>query len=40
MVWTYFDLSNVTQPNVENLKKLAPTPNIPIDKLRVQIANF
>ena len=39
-VWTHFDLSNVTQPEVENLKKLAPAPNIPIDQLRVQIANF
>ena len=39
-VWTHFDLSNVTQPEVENLKKLAQAPNIPIDQLRVQIANF
>ena len=39
-VWTHFDLSNVTQPEVENLKKLAPATNIPIDRLRVQIANF
>ena len=34
-VWTHFDLSNVTQPEVENLKKPAPAPNIPIDQLRV-----
>ena len=39
-VWTHFDLSHVTHPEVENLKKLAPASNIPIDQLRVQIANF
>ena len=39
-VWTHFDLSNVTKPEIENLKKLAPAPNIPIDQLRAQIANF
>ena len=39
-VWTHFDLFNVIQPEVENLKKLAPAPNIPINQLRVQIANF
>ena len=39
-VWTYFNLSNVTKPEIENLKKLAPAPNIPIDQLRAQIANF
>ena len=27
--WTHFDLSNVTQPEVEDLRKLAP--NIAID---------
>ena len=40
VLWTHFDLSNVTQPEVEDLKKLAPAPNIPIDQLRVKIANF
>ena len=35
-----FDLSNVIKPEIENLKKLAPDPNIPIDQLRAQIANF
>ena len=40
VLWTQFDLSNVTQPEIENLKKLAPAPNIPIDQLRAQIANF
>ena len=36
----HFDLSNVTQPKVENLKKLAPAPTIPIYQLRVKMANF
>ena len=39
VLWTHFDLSNVTQPEVEDLKKLAPAPNIPINQLRAQIAN-
>ena len=38
--WTHFDLFNVTQTEIENLKKLATTPNIPINQLRVQIASF
>ena len=29
VLWTHFDLSNVTWPEVENLRKLAPAPNIP-----------
>ena len=40
VLWTHFDLSHVTQPEVKNLKKLVPAPNIPINQLRVQIANF
>ena len=40
MVWTHFDLSNATKPEIENLKKLAPAQNIPIDQLRAWIANF
>ena len=39
-VWTHFDLSNVTKPEIENLKKLAPAPNDPIDQLRAHIAHF
>ena len=39
-VWAHFDLSNVTKPEIENLKKLAPAPNIPSDQLIVEIANF
>ena len=39
-VWTHFDPLNMTQPEVKNLKKLAPAPNFPTDQLRVQIANF
>ena len=30
----------MTKPEIEKLKKLAPAPNIPINQLRVQIANF
>ena len=26
-VWTHFDLSNVTKPEIENLRKLVPAPN-------------
>ena len=36
-VWTHFDLSNVTKPEIENLKKLPQAPNIPINQLRAQI---
>ena len=39
-VWTHFDLSNVTKPEIKSLKKLAPATNIPIEQLRAQIANF
>ena len=39
-VWTHFDLSNATKSEIKNLKKLAPAPNIPINQLRVIIANF
>ena len=38
--WAHFNLSNVTQPELENLKILEPAPAIPIDQLRAQIANF
>ena len=40
VLWTPFDVSNVTQPETEDLRKLAPAPNIPIDQRKVQIANF
>ena len=40
VLWTHFALSHVTKPEIENLKKLAPAPNISIDQLRVQNANF
>ena len=40
VLWTHFDLSNVTQPEVEDLRKLAPAPNIPINQLRAQIATL
>ena len=33
-VWTHFDLSNMTKPEIKNLRRLAPAPNIPIDQLR------
>ena len=39
-VWTHFDLSNVTKPEIKNLRKLAPAPNIPIDQLITQITSF
>ena len=39
-VWKHFDLSNMTKPEIKNLKKLAPAPNIPISQLRAKIANF
>ena len=39
-IWTHFDLSHVTKPEIENLKKLAPAPSIPIDQLRAQIGDF
>ena len=39
-VWKHFDLSSVTKPKVKNFRKLAPTPNIPINQLRAKIANF
>ena len=39
-VWTHFDLSNVNKPEIENLKKLGPVPNIPFDQMRAQVATF
>ena len=39
-VWKHFDLSNITKPEVQNLRKLALAPKIPIDQLRAHIANF
>ena len=39
-VGKHFDLSNMTKPKVKNLRKLVQAPNIPIDQLRAQIANF
>ena len=39
-IWTHFDLSNITKPEIETLKKLAPATSIPIDQLRAQITNF
>ena len=30
----------MTKPKIENLKKLAPAPNAPIDQLRAHIASF
>ena len=39
-VWKHFDLSNMTKPKVKNLRRLVLAPNIPINQLRAQIANF
>ena len=33
-------MSNVTKPEIQNLKKLTPAPSIPITQLRAQISNF
>ena len=30
----------MTKPEIENLKKLAPVPNLPINQLMAQLANF
>ena len=32
-IWTHFNLSNVTKPKIQNLKKLAPSPSIPINHI-------
>ena len=39
-IWTHFNLSNVTKPKIQNLKKFVAAPSIPIDQLRAQISNF
>ena len=39
-IWMPFNLCNVTKPEVQNLRKLALAPNIPIAQLRGQISNF
>ena len=39
-IWKHFDLSNVTKPNVQNLRKLTLAPNIPIHQLRAQTSNL
>ena len=39
-IWAYFNLSNVTGPEIQDLRKLIPAPSIPIDQLGAQISNF
>ena len=39
-IWTPVNLSKITPIECENLKKLTPTPAIPINQLRAYIANF
>ena len=39
-IWTHFNLSNMTKPEIQNLKKLMPALSIPITQLRAQISNF
>ena len=39
-IWTHFNLSNMNKPEVQNLKKPAPGPNILISQLKAQIINF
>ena len=33
-IWKHFDLSDVTKPNVQNLRILTPAPNIPIQPVK------
>ena len=37
-IWTHFNLSNITKPDIQNLKKLTPALSIPITQLRAQIS--
>ena len=39
-IWTHFNLSNMTKPKIQNLRKLVLAPSIPINQLRAQISNF
>ena len=39
-IWHTFNVSNLSSIESEKLKKLAPAPTIPIDKLRAKIASF
>ena len=39
-IWKTFNLSKIEPIDIENLKKLTPTPAIPFDQLRTQIASF
>ena len=39
-IWMHFNLSNVTKPEIQNLRKLALAPSITINQLRAQISNF
>ena len=39
-IWTPFNLPNITPVEVENLRKVEPTPAIPIGQLRAQNASF
>ena len=39
-IWNTFNLSNISTTESEQLKKLVPASNIPIDKLKAQIASF
>ena len=39
-IWNTFNLSNISPIESEKLKKLDPSPTIPIDQLRAKIASF
>ena len=39
-IWNTFNLSNISELEIEQLKKLVPASTIPIDQLRAQIASF
>ena len=39
-IWNTFNLSKIKPTDIDNLKKLAPAPAIPINQLRTQIASF
>ena len=39
-IWNHFNISNLTVAVTRRLKKLSPTPSVPIDQLKVQIQGF
>ena len=39
-IWNTFNLSKIKPIDIENLKKLTPSPAVPVSQLRTQIASF